>query len=266
MRTDTYIPTNTRQPVLFLGHGSPMVTLQDNRFTRAWREVGRSIARPRAVLMISAHWYTRGTAIATTAAPATLHDFYGFPPELYAMRYPAPGDPALARRVTELLTPLEVLQDGEWGLDHGAWCVLTHVFPDADIPVVQLSIDSTQPNAWHYALGRRLAPLRDEGVLIVGSGNVVHHLGALRREANAAPWPWATEFSRIVREHVARGDHAGLVDYERFAECARQSVPSPDHYLPLLYVLGASTAQDTVSVFTEGIELGSIDMMSVQLG
>jgi 4,5-DOPA dioxygenase extradiol len=243
-----------------------MNTLEQNRHTRAWAAAGRTMARPRAILAISAHWYIRGTAVTAMAMPPTIHDFGGFPPALHAVQYPAPGDPALAALVRERLSPLPVTLDQEWGLDHGTWSVLVHVFPDADIPVVQLAIDGAQPSQFHYDLGRRLAPLRDEGILVLGSGNVVHNLRTIRWGDDAPAFPWALEFNDAARDRVVRRDHAPLIDYPSFGDAARMSVPTPDHYLPLLYVLGAGHADDTCTIITDGIELGSISMLSFALG
>jgi 4,5-DOPA dioxygenase extradiol len=200
-------------------------------------------------------------------APRTIHDFGGFPRELFALQYPAPGDPDLARRVRELLQPLEVRADLSWGLDHGTWSVLSHVFPAADVPVVQLSIDETQPPAFHYGLGRRLRPLREEGVLLVGSGNVVHNLHAYAWGRHPAePFDWALRFEALARELMLRGEHAPLLDYEALGRDAELSVPTPEHFLPLLYVLGASEPGEAVSFPVEGMDGGSISMLSVQFG
>ena len=259
---------SARLPAVFLGHGNPMNALQDNAWTRAWAALGAGLApRPRAVLAISAHWYIPGTAVTAMAAPRTIHDFGGFPRELFAVRYPAPGDPALAARVAGLLDPLEVEADQSWGLDHGTWSVLRHVFPQADVPVVQLSIDETRPPAFHYELGTRLRPLRDEGVLILGSGDVVHNLEAYawgRRPAQ--PYDWALRFESAVRERLAGSDRATLVDYPALGEDALLSVPTPEHYLPLLYVLGASAPEDSLTFPTEGIDGGSVSMLAVRFG
>jgi 4,5-DOPA dioxygenase extradiol len=257
-----------RLPAIFLGHGNPMNALLDNSWTRAWSTLGAALApKPRAVLAVSAHWYIPGTAVTAMAAPRTIHDFGGFPRELFAMRYPAPGDPALAARLVELLTPLPVAQDQSWGLDHGTWSVLGHVFPQADVPVVQLSIDATRPPAFHYELGKRLGALRDAGVLIVGSGDVVHNLEAYAWGGRPAqPYDWAVRFESTVRERLLAGEHASLVDYASLGNDALLSVPTPEHYLPLLYVLGASLSEELVTFPTEGIDGGSVSMLAVRFG
>jgi 4,5-DOPA dioxygenase extradiol len=249
-------------PAVFLGHGSPMNALECNRHTESWQALGRTIARPRAILAVSAHWYIRGTAVTAMARPPTIHDFGGFPPALHAYQYPAPGDPALAARVQDLLAPLATHPDQEWGLDHGTWSVLAHVYPEADVPVVQLAIDRTQGSAFHYDLGRRLAPLRDEGVMIVGSGNIVHNLGVIQWSGKSAPYPWALGFDRAFRENLEQRDHQPLIDYLELGEAARMSIPTPDHYLPAVYVVGARRDDDALSILTDGIELGSISMLS----
>ncbi|MCC7462285.1 MAG: 4,5-DOPA dioxygenase extradiol [Gammaproteobacteria bacterium] len=252
-----------RMPALFLGHGSPLQALQPNRHTAVWQQLGRDLPSPRAILCISAHWYTRGTGVTSDARPKTVHDFYGFPPELYRCRYPAAGDPALAARVQALLAPDTVHAVAEdWGLDHGCWQVLMYLYPRATVPVVQLSIDSTRPPADHYALGARLAPLRDSGVLILGSGNVVHNLRTTNRRPDAPAPPLALEFESRVRAALCCGDHEALVQFERAGHAAAWSVPTPDHYLPLLYVLGAAGRDAPVSIPTAGIELGAVSMLS----
>ncbi|MGN2250166.1 4,5-DOPA dioxygenase extradiol [Frateuria sp. GZRe14] len=257
----------TRLPTLFLGHGNPMNALHDNPWTQAWAALGERLPRPRAVLSVSAHWYLPETAVTAMAAPRTIHDFGGFPRELFEVQYPAPGDPDLARRVAELLQPLEVRADHSWGLDHGTWSVLRHVFPAADIPVVQLSIDNSQPSAFHYGLGQLLRPLRDEGVLLVGSGDVVHNLHAYAWGRHPVePFDWALRFEALARELMQRGEHQPLLDYELLGRDAELSIPTPDHFLPLLYVLGASAPGEPVSFPVEGMDGGSISMLSVQLG
>jgi 4,5-DOPA dioxygenase extradiol len=254
------------QPAIFFGHGNPMNALQDNEYTQAWAAIGAGL-RPTAVLCVSAHWFVPALAVTAAAKPHTIHDFGGFPRELYEVRYPAPGDAALVSRVQELLAPMPVVRDREWGLDHGTWSVLRHVFPDADVPVVQLSIDETQPPAFHYDLGRRLAPLRDEGVLIVGSGNLVHNLHAFAWGRHPIqPFDWAVRFERQARELMSSRDVGPLVDYESLGRDAMLSVPTPEHYLPLLYVLGARRDGDLLAFPVEGTDGGSISMLSVRVG
>lgn len=258
--------TRSTLPVAFIGHGSPTNAIEHNRHTQAWRQFGESLPRPRAVLAVSAHWYLPQLAVTAMDTPPTIHDFYGFPPALSTFEYPAPGEPGLAARVRTLLRPREVTLDQEWGLDHGTWSVLTHMFPRADVPVVQLSIDAREANAYHYGIGRQLAPLRGEGILILGLGNVVHNLRMMRREANAAPLQWASSFNDRVRDSLLTRDDAALVDYQRFGPSARLAVPTPDHYLPLLYVLGAADAAQPAAVLTDGVELASMSMLSVSFG
>ena len=255
----------TRLPVAFFGHGSPMNALQRNRFTEAWAEFGSSIPRPRAILAISAHWYVPGTKVTAGSSPRTVHDFNRrFPPELFDLVYPAPGDETIAARVRALLDPVPVALDDRWGFDHGAWAVLVHAFPDAQIPVVELSIDRTKPAAFHYDLAARLAPLRDEGVLIIGSGNVVHNLEIWDRE-DRSEHDWAVRFERRVRDLVIAQDHAPLVAYTTGGADATLSVPTPDHYLPLLYVIAQQREDDRVSVITHGVT-GTISMLSLAIG
>jgi 4,5-DOPA dioxygenase extradiol len=256
-----------RMPTVFFGHGNPMNALQDNAWSRGWADLGRRLPRPRAVLSVSAHWYQPGTAVTTAAAPRTIHDFGGFPRELFEVQYPAPGDPGMVDRVRELLAPLEVRADLEWGLDHGTWSVLCHVFPQADVPVVQLGIDETQPPGFHYRLGRLLRPLRDEGILLLGSGDIVHNLHAYAWGRHPVePFDWAQRFEAKARDLMLRGDHATLADYESLGRDAMLSIPTPEHYLPLLYVLGASHEGEPVSFPVEGMDGGSISMLCVQCG
>lgn len=253
-------------PALFVGHGSPMNTLADNRCTAAWRRLGQALPRPSAILVISAHWYVPGTAVTAMETPRTIHDFQGFPQALFDFRYPAPGSPALAERVRQMLSPLAVTADDAWGLDHGAWSVLAHLFPEADVPVVQLSIDRRQPPPFHYETGKRLAALRDEGVLILGSGNVVHNLGLLRWDAPDAAYDWALRFELAVKERLLRRDPGGLVEWEKLDPQARRAVPTPEHYLPLLYCIATQKEGEAVSFPVEGIEMGSLSMLSVCIG
>ena len=255
-----------RMPVVFFGHGSPLNALERNRYTEAWRRVGRSVPKPKAILSISAHWYVRGTEVTAMPTPPTVHDFGGFPQELFEVEYPAPGDPTLATRVRDLLAPLPVRLDADWGLDHGTWSVLVHAFPEADVRVVQLSLDRSQPAPFHYDLGRRLRPLREQGVLIVGSGNVVHNLRAADWTPGVSPYDWAVSFNERVRDHLARRVHGPLVAYDALGDEARLSVPTPDHYLPLLYVLGLQEPDEPIWFATDGIELGSVGMLTAVIG
>jgi len=238
---------------VFFGHGSPMNTLDRNPYTESWRRLGNSFPKPKAILSVSAHWYTEGTAVTAMDKPKTIHDFYGFPQALFDVQYPALGDPHLASRVRELLEPVEVRLDESWGLDHGTWSVLKHAYPGADIPVVQLSIDGTQP------------PLRDEGVLVAGSGNVVHNLRLMKR-AGGAPFDWAVRFNERIREALASRDHRVLVDFEKLGEDARLSVPTPEHYLPLLYVAALQGEDEPMSFVVDGYDLGSVSMLTAVAG
>jgi len=254
-----------RAPTIFFGHGSPMNAL-GGCFADAWRSLGEAMPRPKAVLMVSAHWYIEETAVTAMAEPRTIHDFYGFPRPLYEMSYPAPGDAWLAGRVADILAPVRVRRDEDWGLDHGTWSVLAHVWPKADVPIVQLSIDRTQPAAFHYGLGQRLAELRDEGVIIAGSGDVVHNLRLMRRDGTNEPYEWAVAFNEEVKRDIASGDHGRLIEWERLGEAARLSIPTDEHWLPLLPVLGAADMGETPRFFTDAIELGSVSMLGVAFG
>lgn len=245
----------TRMPVVFVGHGSPMNAIEDNPWRRAWQHLGETIPRPRAVLCISAHWETRGVAVTSSAQPETIHDFYGFPRELFAVQYPAPGDPELAREISRRVgdSAVPVRTDDARGIDHGAWSVLCAMYPGADVPVLQLSLDSSQPGAWHYALARRLAFLRDEGVLVLGSGNIVHNLPLLGRYWNAQPPEWALRFRERVNALVAARDHAALCDWHALGPDAALAVPTPEHYLPLPYVLALQRDDDAIQTFNDDV-------------
>jgi 4,5-DOPA dioxygenase extradiol len=253
-----------RLPVVFIGHGTPLNAIADNEFTRTWATLGAKIRRPRAILAISAHWYTVGTGVTAMEAPETIYDF-GYR-NLRHLRYPAPGLPALAERVAELLAPCPVVHDKSWGLDHGSWSVLLKAYPAADIPVVQLSIDGTQRPRVHYELGKRLAPLRDEDVLILATGNIVHNLDLTIREGTAAPYPWAERFDCTVRDRLIERDWESLVDYDSLGPDAALSVPTPDHYLPFVYALGAADPDEPVWFPIEGIDRGSMSMRCVVFG
>jgi 4,5-DOPA dioxygenase extradiol len=254
-------------PAIFFGHGNPMNAVASNGYTEAWGRMGQETPRPKAILSISAHWFVPETGITISTAPKTIHDFGGFPPELYQVQYPAPGDPALARRVQKLLSPLDVTLDNSWGLDHGTWSVLRHVYPAADIPVVQLSIDETKAASFHFEVGKKLAPLRDEGVLIVGSGNLVHNLHTYAWGRHPRdPYDWAVRFEIAAKEMILAGDLKPLVNYETLGTDAALSIPTPDHYLPLLYVLAAGQQGERIRFPVEGVDGGSISMLAVQIG
>jgi 4,5-DOPA dioxygenase extradiol len=252
-------------PAIFFGHGNPMYAIQPNRYADAWRSLAASIPRPRAIVAISAHWFVRSTRVTAMDRPRTIHDFGGFPDALYQLQYPAPGSPELAQHLIGLLGPATVA-DTEWGFDHGVWAVLRHLYPAADIPVVALSLDRTLPAATHAAFGNALGALRDEGVLIMGSGNVSHNLGMMNWEPDAPPFGWAQRFEDTVSELAARGDVAALAAYHAISPDAALAVPTPEHYLPLLYVLGAARAGEPISFPVRGIDAGSISMLCVQAG
>lgn len=254
----------TPMPALFLAHGNPMNALADNGFTRTLARLAAELPRPEAVMVVSAHWLTRGTGVLSARAPRTIHDFGGFPRELYEVQYPAPGAPELAELVCELAP--EVVPDDTWGLDHASWTVLRHLWPEADVPTFELSLDMSLPPRRHWDLGRRLAPLRERGVLVVGSGNIVHSFAGVSWEPDAAPHSWAEEFDAWVAAALERGDAQALVDYEAAGECARRSVPTADHYLPLLYAAAMHTDDDAVSFPYAGIEMASMSMRCVRFG
>jgi 4,5-DOPA dioxygenase extradiol len=254
-------------PAIFFGHGNPLNAVLENRYTAAWRQIGAEVARPKAILSISAHWFVPGTGVTISTSPRTIHDFGGFPQELYQVQYPAPGDPALARRVQNMLKPLPVGFDDSWGLDHGTWSVLRHVYPDADVPVVQLSIDEAQPASVHFEIGRRLAPLRAEGILIVGSGNLVHNLHAYAWGRHMPdPYDWAIRFEEEAKQMMITGEYKPLIDYESLGPEAMLSIPTPDHYLPLLYVIGSRQEGEVITFPIEGVDGGSISMLTAKVG
>ncbi len=254
-------------PALFIGHGNPMNAVSENAYTAAWRQIGERLPKPKAILAISAHWYVPCTGVTIDAAPKTIHDFGGFPKELYEVQYPAPGDPDLARRIQRLLTSMDVKLDGSWGLDHGTWSILTHIYPAADIPVIQLSIDETKAAIFHHEIGKSLAALRDEGVLILGSGNLVHNLHAYAWGRHMPqPYDWASRFEAKAKALILSNDYEPLVHYETLGSDAALAVPTPEHYLPLLYILGARREGDAVTFPVEGVDGGSISMLAVQFG
>jgi 4,5-DOPA dioxygenase extradiol len=251
-------------PALFVGHGNPMNAIEDNAFSQAWQKVGKSLPRPSSILCISAHWETPGVQLTAMANPRTIHDFYGFPSELYKMRYPAPGSPTLANLVSKTIKGSPVALDFDWGFDHGAWSVLCRMFPMAEIPVVQLSLNYNLLPKEHFALAKELKALRTRGVLIIGSGNIVHNLQLINWEDQ--PYDWALEFDELVRQRILAGDHESLVHYEDLGQIARLAIPTNEHYLPLLYVMAVRDMDEELTFFAEEITLGSISMRSIRLG
>lgn len=256
-----------KAPVLFIGHGNPMNVINDNSFTQTLSKLGTSLEKPKAILVVSAHWLTRGTWVATTPMPETIHDFGGFPQALFDVQYPAKGSPELAKETIELLkTKATVGEDTEWGLDHGAWTVLKHLYPTADIPVFQLSIDYYQTPQYHYDLAKYLSSLRDKGVMILGSGNIVHNLRQVDFANENAKFDWAIEFDEAVKKYINERNHQGMIDYNKLGTAASLSVPTNDHYLPLLYTLALQGEKEEAVHLYEGIEHGSISMRCVQFG
>jgi 4,5-DOPA dioxygenase extradiol len=258
-----------KMPALFLGHGSPMNAIEENEFVNGWREAGRSIPKPAAVLCVSAHWETRGTFVTAMEKPETIHDFGGFPKELYEVKYPAPGSPQLANEVKKLIKKTEVGLDEKWGLDHGCWSVIRHLYPEADVPVIQLSLDYFQSPQDHYDLAKELAPLRSNGVLIVGSGNIVHNLGMVawdRLNDYNFGYEWAIEAKEKMKKFILEGDHKSLIDYKSQGRAFTLSVPTPEHFLPLLYVLALKDENETVTFFNDKNVAGSLAMTSLLIG
>lgn len=255
-----------RMPAAFLGHGTPMNAIERNRYTEAWRAFGASVPLPRAILMVSAHWYINASAVTAMERPRTIHDFYGFPDDLFAVEYPAPGDPTLAGEITELVKPTWVGQDlDSWGIDHGAWSVLVHAFPSADIPVVQLSVNAVKPFDHHLELGAKLAPLRDQGVLVLASGNIVHNLAGMDRRQPDAGYPWARSFDDSARE-IMTTSPAGLPRLQSH-QYFSAAVPTPDHFIPLLYLAGLAAADGSATeVLVDGCAMGSLSMTAYTLG
>ena len=251
-------------PLLFVGHGNPMNAVTENEFTRGWREIGRSLPKASAVLCISAHWETGGTAVTAMEKPPTIHDFGGFPKELYEVQYPAPGDPDLAREAKRAITKTSVELDHQWGLDHGCWSVIKHLFPNADVPVIQMSLDHMKPPQWHYDLAKELAAFRAKGVLIVGSGNIVHNLRMADWD-NRGGFDWALEANDLLKGLMSANEHQALINYKTLGREVQLAVPTPEHYLPLLYVLGLKKEHESISFFNEKTELGSISMLSMRI-
>ena len=257
---------SARMPVLFLGHGSPMNAIKENDFVKGFRESSQDIPTPRAILCVSAHWETRGSYVTAMEHPRTIHDFGGFPKELFEVEYPAPGSPELAREIQTTILSIHIQMDHEWGLDHGAWSVIKHLYPDADIPVIQLSLDRYQGPRYHYELARELAKLRDKGVLIIGSGNMVHNLRMVawdKLSGEPYAYDWAEEANEKMKSMILSGDHRSLMEYEKQGRAFSLAIPSPEHYLPLLYTLGLKDDQDQISFFNDATVGGSLSMTSV---
>lgn len=258
-----------KMPVLFLGHGSPMNAIEENQFVQGFRNVAKEISLPNAILCISAHWFTQGTKVTAMDMPKTIHDFGGFPQALFDVQYPAPGDPILAKETAELLAPLFVEEDLSWGLDHGAWSVIRHMYPEANIPVIQMSIDYTKPAQYHFDLAKKLQKLREKGVLIIGSGNIVHNLRLIDwRNINTvgAGWDWAIEAREKVNNWLLDGSFQNIIDYHKQGTSLQYAVPSPDHYLPLIYSLGLKNNSEDLVLFNDELIGGSLSMTSVRIG
>lgn len=256
----------TNMPVLFIGHGSPMNAIEENEFTKGWKDMAKTIEKPKAILFVSAHWLTNGTYVSSAMNPETIHDFGGFPEELFATQYPAPGDPELATYITTLYTNKEVLLDPKWGLDHGAWSVAKPMYPEANIPTLQLSIDYYKPAQYHYELAKQLLSLRKKGVLIIGSGNMVHNLGRANFNQPNEGEDWAVELNDIFKKKILDGDHQALMAYEKLHASAKLAVPTPDHYYPLIYSLALQQPKDEITIFNDKAIYGSLTMTSIKIG
>lgn len=256
-------------PVLFIGHGSPMNGIEDNEFTRTWAKFGNEIPKPKAVLVISAHWLTNGTQVTAMENPSTIHDFGGFPQALFEVQYPAKGSPELAKATSNLVTSTNVGLNHDWGLDHGTWTVVKHMYPNAEIPVLQLSIDYSKPAQYHFDLAKQLVSLRKKGVLIIGSGNMVHNLRMIAWDKLQEPefgFDWAIEMNSIFKEKIGNRDFQSLIDYEKLSSAAKLAIPTPDHYFPLIYSLALQENQDNISFFNDKLVGGSLNMTSVKFG
>jgi 4,5-DOPA dioxygenase extradiol len=255
----------TSMPMFFVGHGSPMNAIEDNQFSKGWKEVAAAIPRPTSILCLSAHWETNGTYITAMTKPETIHDFGGFPKELYEVQYPAPGNPQLAQEIITNIKEIKVEPDYEWGLDHGCWSVLRAMFPRADVPVVQLSLDYKLSPQEHYNFGKQLAFLREKGVLIIGSGNIVHNLRLLDWNNIYGGLDWAMKANGIVKELILSGDHSSLTNYKTLGREIQMAIPTPEHYLPLLYILSLKETQDRLAFFNDGFSMGSLAMTSIRV-
>jgi 4,5-DOPA dioxygenase extradiol len=257
-----------KMPVLFLGHGSPMNAIEENEFVQGFRHIASKIPKPNAILCVSAHWETKGTFVTAMQQPPTIHDFGGFPRSLFEVQYPAPGSPTLANEVTSIITKTKVGLDDKWGLDHGAWSVIKHLYPNADVPVIQMSLDYGKSPQYHYELARELKTLRERGVLIIGSGNMVHNLGMVewKRLNETFGYDWAIEASEKMKKFILNSDHQPLIDYRQQGRSFQLSIPSPEHYLPLLYALALKEEKDNIVLFNDKAVAGSLTMTSVKIG
>ncbi len=261
--------TTEKMPALFLGHGSPMNAIENNIFTQGFEKIGQELPKPKAILCISAHWLTEGTFVTDNKHPKTIHDFGGFPRALYEIQYPAPGSPELAEEVQKIIQSTAVNPSSDWGLDHGCWAVVKFLYPNADIPIVQLSIDYDKPASFHYQLGKELAVLRDQGILVVASGNTIHNLRMIawdKMEETNYGFAWAKRANEKMKNWIEIGDHASLIDYESHGQDFLLSIPTPDHYYPLLYILGMQEEGEKAVIFNDGLVGGSLNMMSVKIG
>jgi len=267
--TDDLEETDNVMPILFIGHGSPMNGIEDNEFSQRWERLSREIPQPKAVLVVSAHWLTRGTHITAMERPQTIHDFGGFPKALFDVQYPAPGDPVLAMETKSLIKSVNVGLDHDWGLDHGAWTVVRRMYPKADIPVLQLSIDFSKPAEYHYNLAKELKSLRKKGVLILGSGNMIHNLRMVdwrNMDKDDYGYDWAIEMHQLFKDKIREGDHRAMVEYLKLSPAARLAVPTPDHYYPLMYILGLQEKNEEPQFFNDKLVAGSLNMTSVKFG
>jgi 4,5-DOPA dioxygenase extradiol len=266
--TDSY-NNSEKLPVLFVGHGSPMNAIEENEFVTGWRNIGKTIPKPNAILCVSAHWETRGTFVTAMEKPRTIHDFGGFPAELFEVQYPAPGSPELAKETIGLLKKTEVGSDEKWGLDHGCWSVVKHLYPNADVPVIQLSLDYLQSPQYHYDLSKELSSLRKKGVLIIGSGNMVHNLGMVSWEKLEEPgygYDWAIEANEKMKKFILSNDHKSLINYKQQSRAFNLAIPTPDHFLPLLYALALKEENEKIEVFNDKAVAGSLTMTSIKIG
>lgn len=250
-----------KMPVIFVGHGSPMNAIEDNQYTRGWKDMAAKIPKPQAIISISAHWYTKGTKVMNEENPKTIYDMYGFPKELYEIVYDSPGNPPLAEKSRELISKDSVF-DNSWGIDHGTWSVLVHMYPERDIPLFQISIDAAAPPEEHYKIGRELKPLREQGVLILGSGNIVHNLRMVDWSMGAEGFDWAHEFDDYIKENIENRNHAAILNYKNLGRTAELAVPITDHFNPILYAIGACDDEDKISVYNYSCEMGSLSMTS----